>query len=232
MRFGRRRQRQRAIDHRRDMAGREERPHLRFELARNRALLLDASRPQQRPGDREPILHHGAEIDRGPRRRRAIRAEPGGRTRRGTRCCAEVVAADDVEHDVDAAVVRRATDDLDEVAGFVVDCRCAEALACGALLIRPGSREHLSAFDARELNRRRADAARAAVNEDPLAALQGPVLKEVGPHGEERLGNRRCFERAKSARDRQALRLRRDAVLRVSAARHQRTDGIARSPSS
>ena len=53
------------VDDRRDLPGREQRPDLRFELPRDRALFLDAARPQRRAGDREPLLHDGPEVDLG-----------------------------------------------------------------------------------------------------------------------------------------------------------------------
>src|SRR5207253_6759349 len=106
----------------------------------------------------------------------------------------------------------------------------AQLLARGALLIRTGGDDRLGAERARELNRRRADAARAAVDQQPFAALESAALEDVRPHGEERFGKRGGLNGVEPAGDWQALRRRRRAVLGVAAARDERTDAIADLP--
>ena len=90
----------------------------------------------------------------------------------------EVVPADHVEDDVHAGAACQLADDRDEVFVPVVDASLrAEALAGGAFLGRPGRGKHACAERARELDRRRADAARSAVNQDDSPALRRPRSK-------------------------------------------------------
>ena len=56
------------------------------------------------------------------------------------------------------------------------------------------------------------------------------ALEDVGPHGEERLGNRRRGDEVEPGRHRQALRRRRHAARGVAAAADERADAVARPP--
>jgi hypothetical protein len=100
----------------------------------------------------------------------------------------------------------------------------AQALAGPRLFGVADGGEDAGAERAGELDRGGADAARPAVDQDRLAGLQAAALEDVGPHREVGLGQRRRLEQAQSLGDRQALRLRCDAVLRVAAAADQRAD--------
>ena len=93
---------------------------------------------------------------------------------------------------------------LDEVGGAVVDGSGAEPLARPALPIGACGREDRRAERPRELNRGRADAARAAVDEHALAFRELAALEEIGPDREERLGNRRGVARPEAVREREA----------------------------
>ncbi len=76
----------------------------------------------------------------------------------------------------------------------------------------------------------RADAAGAAVQQQPLPCREPPALEDVGPHSEERFGDGRRFDHRKARRDGQALLLGRHATLRVAAARHERADRLPLAP--
>ena len=104
----------------------------------------------------------------------------------------DVVAADDVEHDVDAAPRGRLAQHRDEVGFVIVDGALgAERFARGALRRRSRGREHARAEHASELNGRRADAARSAVDEQRFARREPAALEDVVPDRKERFGERR-----------------------------------------
>src|SRR4026209_137265 len=90
---------------------------------------------------------------------------------------------------------------------------------------RPARRER-----GRQRDRGRADAAGAAVDEDRLARLQFAALEDVGPDGEERLGDARRLDRLEALRDRQALLVWNGGTGRVAATREERADPIADRP--
>ena len=120
--------------------------------------------------------------------------------------------------------------DLNEVGSAIVDGARAEPLARGALRVRTGRRQDRRPERPRQLNRRRTDAARAAVDEDGLAFGELPAIEEVGPDREERLWNRGGLARPEPAGQRQRLRFRHDAVLGVAAAGDERADAVAFAP--
>ncbi len=66
--------------------------------------------------------------------------------------------------------------------------------------------------------------------EDRLALGELAAIEQVGPDGEERLGNSRGLARPVTAGQRQRLRFRHDAVLGVAAARDERADVVALAP--
>ena len=90
--------------------------------------------------------------------------------------------------------------------------------------------EHRGAERLGELDRRRADAARAAMDQHALAGLELAALEEVVPDGEVVLRQRRGVQHVEALRRRQALRRRHGAVLGVGAARRQRAHRIADLP--
>ena len=82
----------------------------------------------------------------------------------------------------------------------------AQFHAAAALRVAARRGEHRRAERARQLNRRGADTARAAVNQDAFARRQPADLEDVGPDREEGLRDAgRLFHR-KALRHRQALR--------------------------
>jgi hypothetical protein len=91
-------------------------------------------------------------------------------------------------------------------------------------------REDAGAELAGQLDRRGADAAGAAVDQDRLAGLEPAALEHVGPDGKVGLRQAGRLDHRQPLWHRQALRRRRCAVLRVAAARDQRADRIARFP--
>ena len=113
----------------------------------------------------------------------------------------------------------------------VIECRRGAKVSRRlALLLAPRRRQDPRAERARQLDRGRADAAGAAVDEDRLARLQLAALEHVGPDGEERLGDARRLDRREALRDRQALLVRNGGACRVAAAREERADRIADRP--
>ena len=112
------------------------------DLARDRRLLRDRARPQRRSGDGQPSLQHRERIDR--RLRAAEHADLHQTAVHGEHVdvALQVVAADHVEHDVDAAAAGRFLDRRHEVGFAIVDRALgAERLAGGALLRRTGGRQ-------------------------------------------------------------------------------------------
>ena len=79
----------------------------------------------------------------------------------------------------------------------------------------------------RELDGGNADAARAAVHEEPLSALQAAALEHVVPHGEEALGDRGRFRHRQAGWHRQAGSLICGAIFRVAAAGDERHHAVA-----
>ena len=197
----------------------------------DRGLVGDRPRAQCRAGDGEPPLHDRLDVQLGLHavERRDFHQPPFERER--VDVARKVVAADHVQHDVDAASRGQLADHGDKVGLAVVDGALgAEPLARRALLGRPGGREYSRPARLRQLNRGRADAARPAVHQDRFARLQASPLEDVRPDGEERLRNRRRRDQIHAARDRQTLRRRRRTKLRVAASRHERAHRVAHAP--
>ena len=80
----------------------------------------------------------------------------------------------------------------------------------------------------RELDCDRADAARAAVDEQPFAGFQPAEHEDVEPRGEQRFGQRGGEFQIEAFRYRQRYFLRGNAVLRVAAAVDERANAVAR----
>jgi hypothetical protein len=78
-----------------------------------------------------------------------------------------------------------------------------------------------------ELDRGGADAARAAVDQRRLARREACGIEEIGPHGEERLGQRRRVEKVHAARHRQHATLRSGAEFRIAATGDERANLVA-----
>ena len=120
---------------------------------------------------------------------------------------------------------------VEEVGLAIVDRALGpEALAGGAFLRRSGRREHACAAGPCELDRGRADAARAAVNQDRLAGGEPTAFEDIGPDREKGFRDRCRGDQVQAARRRQALRRRRDAVFGIAPARDERADRVAGAP--
>ncbi len=144
----------------------------------------------------------------------------------------DVVAADHVEHELDAALARDRRDLGGEVGGPVVDRVVgAEIPAEGRLIVAADRGDHLRAERLRVLDRRVADAAGAAVDQDRLARGEPPALEHVVPDRERVLGQARGLEERQPSRRRQAVPGRRDAELGVAAAGRQRAHLVTDAPS-
>ena len=125
----------------------------------------------------------------------------------------------------------RVARDADEVLRSIVDAALgAERLAGPALLVGAGRGEHLGAECPRQLNRRGADPARAAVDQETFARTQPAAVEDVRPHGEERLGNRRGLDQAQRSGNRQALHGRHGAELGIAASRGEGAHAIPCAP--
>ena len=103
---------------------------------------------------------------------------------------AEIRGPHDVEHHVGAAPVGQLAGASDEILGAIVDPRVGAKLdAAIELRGATGGHEDSSASLTRQLNRRRADAATAAVDEHRLAVLQPSSREERIVGGDEHLGD-------------------------------------------
>ena len=216
------------VDHRLDRAGFDQRPNFLADGGRQRALLVHAARAQRRAGERQPLAHDQIKVDLDlvAAQKRDLH-DPPALLERGD-VAWRVVAAHHVEDHVDALGVGRLADDLGEVLGLVVDRPLrAERHAGGAFLGRPGGREHARAEGLGHLDRRGADAAGTAMDQETLAALEAGDVEDVRPHRKHGLGQRRCLDHAQPLGDRQALRRRRGRVLGIAAARDKCADLVA-----
>src|SRR5437899_6163119 len=97
----------------------------------------------------------------------------------------QIIAADHVYEDIDAAAVRCAVDLLDEILGLVVDRQCrAELKRPSAFLIASASDND---FDPEQLTKgdcHGSDPASAAMDQDPIAVGSEAALEQIHPHGE------------------------------------------------
>src|SRR5436190_893784 len=128
-------ERERAVDDRFDRARVEQRPHIAPQRRGNLALFRRAAGPQRRARDRQPAAEDAPEVERrGIATHEADDDEPAF-DREGDKIARDVVAADDVEDEVDAAAAGHLLDDGDEVFGPVVDTSLRTELLAGAALL-------------------------------------------------------------------------------------------------
>ncbi len=125
----------------------------------------------------------------------------------------------------------QAFDDLNKVFRFVIDrAVCAEP-DCGlAFFRRAGGGDDLGAFSFGQLNGHNADAARAAVHQQPLSAFEFTAFKDVVPDGEGRFWYGGCFRQCDVGRDLQAGACFGQAVFGIAAAVYECHDGVAGFP--
>ena len=144
----------------------------------------------------------------------------------------DVVAADDVENQVDAAAAGQLLDDVDEILGAVVDRALgAELFAGAAFLVRAGGREHPRAARRRQAgspscrcrSSRRGRAPISPACSRPRSNTFVQTVKNVS-------GIAAAVDEIHRRRARQALRGGSGAERRVAAARDQRADAIADAP--
>src|ERR1700681_4362763 len=96
-----------AVGERLNPTGIEQRPYLAPQRRRHRAFIGDAARAQTRAGERQALAHDRAEIDLGDHA--ALRRDTDMETlnREAAQIFLNVVAADHIEDDIDAAVPGR-----------------------------------------------------------------------------------------------------------------------------
>ena len=145
-----------------------------------------------------------------------------GAERRSAQVPLDVVAADHVENEVDAFAAGLLLDHLDEVVRLIIDRnRCAQLSAFRAFFGRSGRREDARAEFAGELDGGRADAARAAMDQEALPGPEVSALEHVGPDREKGLRQGRGLDHAELARDGQALWARGEAEFGIAPASQQ-----------
>jgi hypothetical protein len=115
-----------------------------------------------------------------------------------------------------------------EVLLLVIDRVARAQLKAGLALLRAArGGDHRGAESARELDRRDAYAARAALHEQGFAGLQATTVEHVAPHGEKRLGQGGRLRVAQALGHGQALRHGRDAVFSVAPTGDQGAHAVA-----
>ena len=108
----------------------------------------------------------------------------------------DVIAADHVEHDVDAALGGYPGDLDGEILFPIIDRVIGADVAAIRSLVRVADgRDHGRSKRLRELYRAKPDPARAAMHEERLALFQAAALEHVVPHGEIIFGQARRFQR-------------------------------------
>jgi hypothetical protein len=220
-----------AVDDRTHAAAFEQRPHFTLQRGRNRRLLFNRPRAQERPGDSETAAEYAPKVDGRLGAAQQANLYQTAIHRQRMKVAIEVVAAQDVEDQIDAAAISRCLDGRNEVFCSIVDRALgAEAFAGTAFFFRSGCYQHVSAARGSKLNGRRADTARPAMKQGALARPERPSVEHVGPDRKERLRNRRRVDQIESFRNGQALRRRSDAVFSVAASGHERAHAIAASP--
>ena len=140
----------------------------------------------------------------------------------------DIVTADHVEDQVDAAPAGRSLRRRDEIFRAVVDGVIgAEFAAGGALVVGSRRCQDRRAEGLGELDRRGADARGAAVHHEALALLQSAALEDIGPDGEIGLGDGAGFLQRQPGGNRQGIVLMDHGVLGVAAAGDERADLVA-----
>ncbi len=171
-------------------------------------------------GRKIDLFGHGA-AEEGDDRQAAILGERGD-------VLFEIGGADHVEHDIDAMTAGLGLDDVGKILALVVDCPLrAELFAGFAFLLRTCGRIDLGAEGAGELDRRRADAAGAAVDENAFAFRQPRHLEKVCPDGEEGFRKGCGLHRIVAFRERQDLAYRQQAIFGIGAAIGEAADLVA-----
>src|SRR5262245_50171324 len=219
------------VDNRFDDALFEERPDFPTERRGNLPFFSGAARTKRRPGNRETTTKDAPEVDGGRVATHEANDDQTAVDGKRGEIAGNVVAADDIENQIDTLAAGQLLDDVDEIVRAIVDCALgAELFAGAALLVGARGRKHPRAACDRELDRGRADAARSAVEQCRFAGAEPSAVEDIRPDGEERFGNRGSRNEVHPSRNWQALDRRSRAERRVAAARHQRANPIADVP--
>src|SRR5664280_1916668 len=179
------------VDHRFDLARDDHRQRVVFDRGTNRAFVGDRARTQGRAGVMQPLEHHAHEIDF--RFRSALECDLHDTAlHRGRFVIArDVISADHVQYNVGALVAGGRLGGCDEVIGFIVNGHVGPELAAGgAFFLRARGGDDARAERLGELNRRGADAGRAAMHQEGLAAFEAAAFHHVVPDGEKGFRNR------------------------------------------
>ena len=206
-------------------------PHLAQQCITNHGLLRDRARPHRRAGDGQAIAHHRTEIDfrartalEGDEHQPAVAPQYAQVPR-------DVVAPDHVEHHVHALARRQLLHPRREVFGTVVDgSPGAEPAAETRLFLIAHGHDALRAAERRQVDRRQADAAGAAVDQHPLARRQATQLHEIGPDRKPGFRHAGGLLGGHCGRNRQHLAHRGLAELRVAAPGRQGADRLTHLP--
>ena len=200
-------------------------------VGRYARFFADGLRPQRRARDREPLAEHDAQVEfcLRPLEKRDDGVSPF--ERHAVEIFLHVRAGDHVEQYVDAAAPGKIMHDLLPVFVPVINRFVgAELFAKSALVSVAGRGYDGTAVGLGELDRGRADAARAAVHEKGLAAGEPAACKNVVPDREKSLRYRGGLDQRQPGGHGQAMVFMHAAILGVTAAMGQRHDRIADFP--
>ena len=178
------------------------------------ALNATGPRPQRRAGDRQAPAQHQAGIELALDAALHRDDDQPAVLGQALDLARHVGAGDHVEDHVDALAAGELLRLFGEVLGLVVDGVVGAELQAGlALVVAAGRGDHRGAQRLGHLDRRDADAAGAALDQQGLARLQAAAVEHVAPHGEEGLRQRGRLDVAQALGHRQALAHRRHAQL-------------------
>ena len=131
-------------------------------------------------------------------------------------------------HHVDPAPGGHAVDLLDEILGPIIDRRGrAQFERPRAFRIAAAGDDDVEPEQVRQRDRHRPDAAGPAMDQHPVAVGREPALEQIDPHREQGLGHRRGLGHPEHFGDPEAGAHRRDAIVRITAARDQGADLLA-----
>src|SRR5690606_23762184 len=182
--------------------GRQQRPDVRLERARDGGLLVDAADAKRGSRNRQALENDRPRIERRGRAAHETNHDKTPLACERRQVSFDIGPPDDVKDDVDAAAIGQVADARGKVFGAVIDGGPgAERFDGAAALVRSRRGVDVAVERRGELDRRCADAACAAVDEQRLARAQAAPLEDVGPDGEERLGDRRGFGERQSFRE-------------------------------
>lgn len=210
----------------------DQRPHMLPNRRHDRRLLTQRPPPQRRRRHCRPLpqQHRQVQLTLDA----ALHADHGQPAvdRQRPHIPVQILRADDVEDDVRPRPVRRLAQLLHEVLLAVVDQNVRAQFRAPRQLLRPTRRDgHPRPHRLGQLNRHRADPARATVDQQRLARPQVGDHEHVRPHRRGHLRQRRRRDQVHPFGHRQQLPGRHGGLLRVTTAREQRAHLVAQGPS-